>query len=98
MARPSAEHNTITKTSRLRLEPRPKAYFRNVGPGKSLGYIRRDAGPGRWLVREWIGGRYVTRVVGIADDLGRADGRDVLTFEQALRTATEPDLPAPARS
>lgn len=98
MARPSAEHDTTTKTARLRLEPRPKPYYRHVGPGKSLGYIRREAGPGSWLVREWSAGRYKTRVLGMADDLGRADGRDVLTFEQALRKATEPDLPTPGRN
>jgi len=98
MARPSAEYITTTKTARLRLEPRPKPYYRHVGPSKSLGYIRREAGPGAWLVREWNAGRYATRVIGVADDLGRADGRDVFTFEQALRKATEPDLPAPGRS
>lgn len=98
MARPSAEHITTNKTARLRLAPRPKPYYRHVGPGKSLGYIRREAGPGAWIVREWNAGRYATRIIGMADDLGRADGRDVFTFEQALRKATEPDLPAPGRS
>ncbi len=78
MARPSAEYITTNKTARLRLAPRPKPYYRHVGPNKGLGYIRR--------------------VLGMADDLGRADGRDVLTFEQALRMATEPELPAPGRS
>ena len=98
MARPSAEYITTNKTARLRLAPRPKPYYRHVGPNKGLGYIRREAGPGSWLVREWNAGRYLTRVLGMADDLGRADGRDVLTFEQALRMATEPELPAPGRS
>jgi integrase len=95
MARPSAEYDTKTKTARLRLEPRAKPYFRTVGPGKSLGYIRRESGPGSWLVREWAAGRYKTRITGMADDIGRADGRDVLTFEQALRIAAAPALPDP---
>lgn len=98
MARPSAEYNTTTKTARARIEPRPKPYYRHVGPAKGLGYIKREAGPGSWLVREWIGGRYTTRVLGMADDLGRADGLDVLTFEQALRLATAPAMPASRRS
>lgn len=98
MARPSAEHLTTTKTARVRLAARPKPYYRHVGPGKSLGYIRRAAGPGSWLVREWNAGRYATRVLGMADDLGRADGRDVLTFEQALRKATQPAIPLPKRA
>jgi integrase len=97
VARPTAEYETKSKTARLRLAVRPKAYYRGVGGGKSLGYIRRDSGPGSWLVREWIGGRYSHRIIGSADDLGHADGRDVLTFEQALRLATAPALPLAAR-
>jgi integrase len=96
MARPSAEYNTKTKTSRLRLAPRVKPYFRSIGAGKSLGYVRRDGGAGSWVVREWSAGRYAVRTLGAADDVGRADGRDVLTFEQALRASTSPVLPQPA--
>jgi integrase len=98
MARPSKEYVTTTKTARVRLIARPKPYYRHVGPGKSLGYIRREPLPGSWIVREWNAGRYATRIVGSADDVARADGRDVLTFEQALRKATEPELPAPLRA
>lgn len=94
MARPTAEYPTTTKTARLRLPPRVKPYFRHVGPSKSLGYIRRKAGPGSWIVREWTGGLYATRIIGVADDVGRADAKDVLTFDQALRLATAPALPA----
>lgn len=95
MARPTADYDTKTKTARERLEPRKKPYFRSVGTGKSLGYIRRDGdAPGAWIIREWIAGRYVTRTIGIADDLGRPDGRDVLNYQQALQAATKPDLPS----
>src|SRR5690242_14281482 len=96
MARPTAEYDTKTKTSRLRLAPRVKPYFRGIGAGKSLGYVRREEGAGSWVVREWAAGRYATRTIGSADDVTRADGRDVLTFDQALRTATSPVLPQPA--
>lgn len=98
MARPTAEYPTKTKTARAKLAPRRKPYYRGVGPGKSLGYIRTDNGPGKWTVREWAAGTYRERVIGAADDVGQADGRDVLTFEQALRIATAPALPAPGRS
>jgi integrase len=96
MARPTAEYDTKTRTARLRLAVRPKPYFRGLGGNKSLGYTRRDAGPGAWFVREWNAGRYQMRILGVADDLGRADGKDVLTFDQALRAATAPTLPVRA--
>jgi len=62
------------KTARLALAVRPKPYFRGVGVGKSLGYIRRASGPGAWIVREWES-RASTRpgIVGVAEtsDSGR---------------------------
>jgi integrase len=90
MARTVKDYDTRTKTARAKLAPRPKGYYRQIGPGKSLGYFRRDGAAGPWSVREWIGGRYKERVLGQADDIARADGRDVLTFDQALRLATDP--------
>jgi integrase len=93
------EYDTLTKSARVGdgrrggLPARPKPYFRKMGAGKALGYIRRSAGPGSWIVREGIGGQYRTRVIGLADDFGPADGRDVLTYQQAAQKATEPDLP-----
>lgn len=91
--RKKTEPDLSTKTARLAHAARPKPHYRKVGPGKALGYIRRPAGPGSWIIREGIGGLYKTRVIGLADDLGRADGRDVLTYQQALQIATKPDLP-----
>ncbi|MDQ2954901.1 MAG: tyrosine-type recombinase/integrase [Pseudomonadota bacterium] len=46
-------------------------------------------------MRERIGGRYKTRILGHADDLTAADGRDVLAFDQALRLVTHPRAAAP---
>jgi integrase len=88
MARQAKEYTTTTKTARAKLGARPKPYYRQIGPGKTLGYLRRDSGPGAWVVRERIAGRYTFRTLGTADDLAAADGRDVLTFEQAMRIAT----------
>ena len=95
MARPTLDYDTRTKTARAKLDPRVNAYYRQIGPGRSLGYLRMDHGAGRWIVREWLGGRYRTRWLGHADDVVRADGRDVLTFEQATRSALAPQAAAP---
>jgi integrase len=95
MARPTKEYDSTTKKARARLDVRAKPYYRHVGPGKSLGYVRRDPSPGAWIVREWEGGRYKTRIIGLADDLGLPDGKDVLSFAQALRKATDAALPTP---
>ena len=95
MARQAKEYTTTTKTARAKLGARPKPYYRQIGPGKTLGYLRRDSGPGAWVVRERIAGRYTFRTLGTADDLAAADGRDVLTFEQAMRIATGANAAAP---
>jgi integrase len=95
MPRPSLDYDTRTKTARGRLAPRDKAYFRQIAPGRSLGYARNEGKAGTWLVREWLGGRYRYRTLGHADDVVRADGRDVLTFEQATRVALAPEASAP---
>ncbi|TDI83253.1 MAG: site-specific integrase, partial [Betaproteobacteria bacterium] len=90
MARTAVDYDTRTKKSRKKLEPRRKPYYRQIGPCKTLGYIRRVDANGSWLVRERIGGYYKTRILGYADDLSLADGRDVLAFDQALRKVTDP--------
>lgn len=95
MARPTLDYDTRTKTARARLGPRDKPYYRQIGPGRSLGYQRVEDKAGTWVIREWIGGDYRYRTLGHADDLVRADGRDVLTFEQATRAALAPQAAAP---
>jgi integrase len=95
MARTAIDYNTGSRKARAKLLPRPKPYYRQIGPGKTLGYIRRADADGSWIVRERIGGRYKTRILGYADDIARADGRDVLTSEQALGSATNPQASAP---
>jgi len=94
MARTAMDYDTRTKTARAKLAPRPKAYFRQIATGKTLGYIRREGVAGYWVVRERFGGRYKTRSLGEADDVARADGRDILAFDQALRKVTDPQASA----
>ena len=90
MARTAMDYDTRTKTARARLAPRPKAYFRQIATGKTLGYIRRGGAAGAWVVCELSGGRRKTRILGEADDVARADGIDILSFEQVLQKVTQP--------
>jgi len=52
-----------------------------------VGYYRAASGPGTWWVRYRIAGRgaYVKVVLGAADDVLPADGREVLSFSQAVQ-------------
>lgn len=88
MPRTSKDYDTRTKTARLRLAVREKPYCRQAGV-KRLGYIRRADRNGTWEEIQGIPGtkRVKTKVLGQADDYIRADGRDVLTFEQAMAKA-----------
>src|ERR1700682_3090328 len=94
MARQAKDFDTRTPTARARLAPRKKPYFRQIAPGKTLGYTRREGAAGSWQVRELVGGRYTYRTLGQADDLTGPDGRDVLAFDQALRQVTHPAIAA----
>jgi integrase len=98
MARRAIDYALHSKTARAKLAPRPKPYYRQIAPGVTLGYFRKDSGPGSWQVRELVAGDYRYRTIAAADDVGRADGRDILTFEQAQAkaTASEPTATKPA--
>lgn len=82
MARPTADYDLTNKTARLRLAPRPKPYFRKLAPKRSVGYIRIADAAGIWVGREWLGWGYTMKQQGHADDLFRADGVDVLSYDQ----------------
>jgi integrase len=88
MARSAQDYDTKSKTARLRLAVREKSYNRQAG-AKRLGYIRKDGRNGTWLAIESVPGtkRERTRVIAQADDFSRADGVEVLTFEQAMEKA-----------
>jgi hypothetical protein len=85
--------NTGLENSRLKLKPRRKPHYQQIAPGVTLGYLRRDPPPGAWQVRELVDGAYKYRTLGTADDVGAADGRDVLTHAQAVRLAGAPAAP-----
>lgn len=94
MARTAKYYKLDTETARKGLKPRRKAYYQQIGPGITLGYIRRTPLPGTWQLRELVEGIYRYRTLGTADDVATADGRDVLTHAQAVRLAGAPSTPS----
>ncbi len=78
-----------TRTARKRLKPRGSAYAQILAEGRALTYRKRTAGhPGRWMLRTAkVEGGYGFEVLGVADDIAEADGRDVLDYPQALAMA-----------
>jgi integrase len=78
-----------------RIEP----YFIEHRHGVAIGF-RPGTGPGtagRWLLREFRGGRYVKRILGTADDLVPADGVNVLSWEDVQRIAGGENRPTVTR-
>jgi len=92
MARTATNYNLTTKTARARLAGRPKGCYTQIAPCICLGYYRDRH---TWERRERIAGRYAYRTLGTADDISPADGREVLTLEQAMRAATGANAAAP---
>jgi integrase len=88
MARQAVDYALSSKTARLKLPPRKKAYYRQIAIRLTLGYYRKDGSNGKWERRELLDGAYKPRIIGEADDYSRADGGDVLTFEQAMKVAS----------
>ena len=75
-----------TPTSRSRLAVRKTPYRHRIGPGRSLGY-RRNQKEGTWsaIITNADGQEPLTKI-GIADDREPADGKRVLSFDQAIET------------
>lgn len=74
-------------TSRARLKP--GRHWRAIITGKAhLGYARRpEDKEGRWILRRYLGGKYRIAPIGTADDVRKADGERVLSFDQASASA-----------
>jgi integrase len=77
-----------TRTAREKLKARGKPYFRALDPGLHLGYRKLKGLPGRWVVRHYVGAQaYETVTIATADDYSRANGVDVLDWQQAQEEA-----------
>jgi integrase len=76
-------------TARLRLSPRSKPYFTLVSPNVSLGYRRKQTGPGSWSVRCTESGADWVKKIGIADDHEASDGRHVFDYWGAVQLARQ---------
>jgi len=78
------------RSSRLKLKPRGKPYYRLIGDGLHLGYRKNAGGVGKWVVRRYIGNQtYVTDTVATADDVEDSNHDTVLTFFEAQERARE---------
>jgi integrase len=93
MARIVSHAKLESPSARAKLKRGRQPHLQSLVTGKAaLGYQRQaDAPSGRWFVRRNIGGRYLVKNLGLADDDRHvaADGSAVLTFEQARAKALE---------
>ena len=88
MARIPRDSRIETREARLRLKRREEPYWRQIHPGLAVGYLRGVTG-GVWRVREYCGGPspYRKGRLGKADDHADGDGRDVLSYKDAVNKA-----------
>lgn len=80
-------HNLKSIEMRSELTPQGAPYWQEIDTGLHLGYRRNKSGPGVWVVRKRLAGRYLKKSIGDADDLQRADGVAVLSYTQARKRA-----------
>jgi integrase len=78
-----ANLNSVTSRGRLLRGRQP--HFEQLFPGIHLGYQRKGANAGRWILRRYLGSgnRYRLIALGLADDTDKANGSSILNHEQA---------------
>jgi integrase len=82
-----------SRNARLKLEIDKKPTFVSIGQGLSVGY-RRNKTAGAWVFRKADGkGGMQTKAIGLADDFEEADGKDILTWWQAVETVRQRGKP-----
>lgn len=81
-----------TREARKKLARRAAPYWLELRRGLAVGY-RRGTEAGSWLLREFRGGRYVKRRMGLADDELPADGLAVFSWHQVQQRALGTDRP-----
>lgn len=88
MARTVRGGRLETRSARLKLAPRARAYWNSSAkPGLHLGYRRLKNHNGTWIARTYQGrsGTYVHKAFAQADDYSDSDGGEVLTYFQAAQ-------------
>jgi integrase len=85
------EHELADRQFRKTIPPKWEVYYIQISSGRCFGYRRTPKCGGRWVARLRVttGSFYRERVMGLADDARRADGRRVLTYEQAKQQALQ---------
>lgn len=86
-----SEKSLASATARTKLAVRVKPHYIQIAQGKTLGYVRRAAGAGRWVLRELVDGKYAIRTLGSADDVEQPNGVSVLDLPQAKQIAGRDD-------
>jgi integrase len=75
-----------TREGRKRLKAKKEPYWRQIHTGLHIGYYK-GAKSASWVVRTWEGGQNNTKKIGLADDYADADGREVLSYGDAVKVA-----------
>jgi integrase len=74
------------RTARSKLKKQGKPYYREISPGLHLGYRKLKTG-GKWVVRVYLEGKYLTETLAVADDHDEADSIRILDYGQAQKLA-----------
>ncbi|MGO9933703.1 MAG: hypothetical protein ACLPV8_18090 [Steroidobacteraceae bacterium] len=92
MARLQRDARLQTRDARRKLPVEHEPFWHEVRRGLHLGY-RKGLGGGVWWLREYRGGRYAKRRLGMADDEINADGTTVLSWSDALNQLFDEERP-----
>ena len=78
-------------TARRKLKEGRQPHWSTIVQGRDhLGWQRwPEDDAGRWVLRRRRGGDYTTQTIGTADDVQKADGLTIFTYEQARERAVE---------
>jgi integrase len=88
MARSVRSSKLDTRSARSKVEVRREPYWAKLSLGRFVGYRRTSGGVGTWIARfRDEEGRQHYEALGGADDAVGADGRSILTFNQAQEHA-----------
>jgi integrase len=88
MARSVRNAKLDTRSARAKCEIRREPHWAKLSPGRFIGYRRTSGGIGTWIARfRDDDGRQHYEALGAADDAVEADGRSILTFNQAQERA-----------